>query len=120
MSKKSFRRKIGTYISLSFSSSSRWEEYQELYKLQTKQLEEQVLLLAQERDVWRSAVYDLAQKAGAGDQSYVARDKPLSCSKGRFRPKERFYSVRLGSDASRTLPDLSSCGPLYFTYVRFS
>ncbi|KAM6264775.1 LOW QUALITY PROTEIN: axonemal dynein light chain domain-containing protein 1 [Spheniscus humboldti] len=49
------------------------EEYRELHKLQRRQLEEQVLLLAQERDVWSSAAYDLALKAGAGDQSYIAR-----------------------------------------------
>uniref|UniRef100_A0A8C3K9W3 Axonemal dynein light chain domain-containing protein 1 n=1 Tax=Calidris pygmaea TaxID=425635 RepID=A0A8C3K9W3_9CHAR len=46
-------------------------KYRELYELQRRRLEEQVLLVAQERDVWSSAAYDLALKVGAGDQSYI-------------------------------------------------
>lgn len=38
------------------------KEYQELDTLQRRQLQEQALLLAQERDIWIAAVYDLAQK----------------------------------------------------------
>ncbi|KFQ28385.1 Axonemal dynein light chain domain-containing protein 1, partial [Merops nubicus] len=38
------------------------EEYHALYELQRKRLEGQVLLLAQERDLWSSAAYDLALK----------------------------------------------------------
>uniref|UniRef100_A0A8C0FC34 Uncharacterized protein n=1 Tax=Bubo bubo TaxID=30461 RepID=A0A8C0FC34_BUBBB len=37
-------------------------EYQQLYELQRRRLEEQVLLLARERDVCSSAAYDLALK----------------------------------------------------------
>ncbi|KFO85325.1 Axonemal dynein light chain domain-containing protein 1, partial [Buceros rhinoceros silvestris] len=44
------------------ANADRWEEYQEWYKLQKKRLEEQVLVIAQERDVWSSAVSDLALK----------------------------------------------------------
>ncbi|KFP30772.1 Axonemal dynein light chain domain-containing protein 1, partial [Colius striatus] len=43
-------------------SANLLEEYRELYELQRRRLEEQVLLLAQERDIWISAVYDLALK----------------------------------------------------------
>ncbi|NXQ83696.1 AXDN1 protein, partial [Nyctibius grandis] len=39
-----------------------WEEYRELYELQRRRLEEQVLQLAQERNIWSSAVCDLALK----------------------------------------------------------
>ncbi|NXD62863.1 AXDN1 protein, partial [Eolophus roseicapillus] len=38
------------------------EEYQELDTSQRRQLEEQALLLAQERDIWIAAMYDLARK----------------------------------------------------------
>ncbi|KAM9378972.1 axonemal dynein light chain domain-containing protein 1 [Phaethornis superciliosus] len=38
------------------------EEYRDLYELQRRRLEEQVLLLAQERDIWCSAAYGLALK----------------------------------------------------------
>lgn len=69
-------RNTGAHISLSFPSSSLLEEYRDLYELQRRRLEEQVLLLAQERDIWSSAAYDLALKVGAADQSYIARYKP--------------------------------------------
>ncbi|KFO13631.1 Axonemal dynein light chain domain-containing protein 1, partial [Balearica regulorum gibbericeps] len=49
-------------ISLSFPSSNLFEEYRELYELQRARLEEQVLQLARERDIWSSAAYDLALK----------------------------------------------------------
>ncbi|NWH26263.1 AXDN1 protein, partial [Grus americana] len=39
-----------------------FEEYRELYELQRARLEEQVLQLARERDIWSSAAYDLALK----------------------------------------------------------
>ncbi|KAM9007693.1 axonemal dynein light chain domain-containing protein 1 [Ara ararauna] len=38
------------------------EEYQKLDTLRGRQLEEQALLLAQERDIWIAAMYDLARK----------------------------------------------------------
>ncbi|XP_067997754.1 axonemal dynein light chain domain-containing protein 1 [Melanerpes formicivorus] len=38
------------------------EEFWELYELQRRSLEEQILLAAQERDIWSSAAYDLALK----------------------------------------------------------
>ncbi|XP_068807894.1 axonemal dynein light chain domain-containing protein 1 isoform X2 [Struthio camelus] len=38
------------------------EEYRELYELQRARLEEQILLLRQERDIWSSAAHDLALK----------------------------------------------------------
>uniref|UniRef100_A0A669PPA9 Axonemal dynein light chain domain containing 1 n=1 Tax=Phasianus colchicus TaxID=9054 RepID=A0A669PPA9_PHACC len=36
------------------------EQYRELYELQRRRLEDQVLMVAQERDIWSSAVRDLA------------------------------------------------------------
>uniref|UniRef100_A0A8C9FV72 Axonemal dynein light chain domain containing 1 n=1 Tax=Pavo cristatus TaxID=9049 RepID=A0A8C9FV72_PAVCR len=38
------------------------EQYRELYELQRRRLEEQVLMVAQERDIWSSAACDLALK----------------------------------------------------------
>ncbi|KFP01622.1 Axonemal dynein light chain domain-containing protein 1, partial [Calypte anna] len=38
------------------------KEYRDLYELQRRRLEEQVVLLAQERDIWTSAAYGLALK----------------------------------------------------------
>ncbi|NXT32816.1 AXDN1 protein, partial [Pelecanoides urinatrix] len=49
------------------------EEYRELYESQRRQLEEQVLLLAQERDVWSSAAYDLALKIVDRNQLTLVR-----------------------------------------------
>ncbi|NXH70266.1 AXDN1 protein, partial [Hydrobates tethys] len=49
------------------------EEYRELYELQRRRLEEQVLLLAQERDVWSSAAYDLALKIVERNQLTLVR-----------------------------------------------
>ncbi|NXF50836.1 AXDN1 protein, partial [Oceanites oceanicus] len=49
------------------------EEYRELYELQRRRLEEQVLLLAQERDVWSSAAYDLALKIVDRNQLTLVR-----------------------------------------------
>nr|XP_009489131.1 PREDICTED: axonemal dynein light chain domain-containing protein 1 [Pelecanus crispus] len=49
------------------------EEYRELYELQRRRLEKQVLLLAQERDVWSSAAYDLALKIVDRNQLTLVR-----------------------------------------------
>lgn len=70
-------RNTCAHISLSFPSSSLLEEYRELYELQRRRLEQQILLLAQERDIWISAACDLAMKVGAGPLSHLARYKPL-------------------------------------------
>ncbi|NWQ76352.1 AXDN1 protein, partial [Columbina picui] len=43
-------------------SANLLEEYRELYELQRRRLEQQILLLAQERDIWISAACDLAMK----------------------------------------------------------
>lgn len=53
--------------SLSFSSSL-LEQYRELYELQRRRLEDQVLAVAQERDIWSSAACDLALKVSMGGQ----------------------------------------------------
>ncbi|NXX48973.1 AXDN1 protein, partial [Tricholaema leucomelas] len=44
------------------------EEFRELYELQRRRLEDQVLLVAQERDLWSSAAYDLALQIIDRDQ----------------------------------------------------
>ncbi|KAM6262680.1 axonemal dynein light chain domain-containing protein 1 [Porphyrio hochstetteri] len=55
-----------------------FEEYRELYELQRAQLEEQILLLAQERDLWSSAAYDLALKITDRQQLTLVRRLHLS------------------------------------------
>ncbi|NWU53164.1 AXDN1 protein, partial [Dromas ardeola] len=54
------------------------EEYRELYELQRGRLEEQVLLVAQERDVWSSAAYDLALKIIDRNQLTLVRKLHVS------------------------------------------
>ncbi|NXU58825.1 AXDN1 protein, partial [Turnix velox] len=54
------------------------EEYRELYELQRGRLEEQVLLVSQERDLWISAVYDLALKIIDRNQLTLVRKLHLS------------------------------------------
>ncbi|KAM8805416.1 axonemal dynein light chain domain-containing protein 1 [Eudromia elegans] len=49
------------------------EEYRELYELQRTRLEEQILLLSQERDIWSSAAYDLALKVIDRNRLILAR-----------------------------------------------
>ncbi|OXB53312.1 hypothetical protein ASZ78_014789 [Callipepla squamata] len=48
------------------------EQYRELYELQRRRLEDQVLTVAQERDIWSSAACDLALKVGIGGQWHSA------------------------------------------------
>ncbi|KAK4819504.1 hypothetical protein QYF61_005855 [Mycteria americana] len=67
------QEELATAMQEAKANANLLEEYRELYELQRRRLEEQVLLLAQERDIWSSAAYDLALKVGAGDQSYIAR-----------------------------------------------
>ncbi|KAM6343148.1 axonemal dynein light chain domain-containing protein 1 [Alca torda] len=54
------------------------EEYRELYELQRGRLEEQVLLVARERDVWSSAAYDLALKIIDRNQLTLVRKLHVS------------------------------------------
>ncbi|NXJ63856.1 AXDN1 protein, partial [Rostratula benghalensis] len=56
------------------------EEYRELYELQRRRLEEQVLLVARERDVWSSAAYDLALKIIDRNQLTLVRRLHVSGS----------------------------------------
>ncbi|NWW44984.1 AXDN1 protein, partial [Pedionomus torquatus] len=56
------------------------EEYRELYELQRRRLEEQVLLVAQERDVWSSAAYDMALKIIDRNQLTLVRRLHISGS----------------------------------------
>lgn len=53
--------------SLSFPSSL-LEQYRELYELQRRRLEDQVLVVAQERDIWSSAACNLALMVSMGGQ----------------------------------------------------
>ncbi|NWX21657.1 AXDN1 protein, partial [Aegotheles bennettii] len=54
------------------------EEYRELYELQRRRLEEQVLLLARERDIWSSAARDLALKIIDRNQLTLVRSLHVS------------------------------------------
>ncbi|NWH49481.1 AXDN1 protein, partial [Fregata magnificens] len=56
------QEELATAMQEDTANANLLEEYRELYELQRRRLEEQVLLLAQERGVWSSAAYDLALK----------------------------------------------------------
>ncbi|XP_021260318.1 axonemal dynein light chain domain-containing protein 1 isoform X2 [Numida meleagris] len=49
------------------------EQYRELYELQRRRLEDQVLMVAQERDIWSSAACDLALKIIERNQLTLVR-----------------------------------------------
>lgn len=98
------------HTSLSFSSSL-LEQYRELYELQRRRLEDQVLLVAQERDIWSSAAYDLALKVGAGGQWYtegINRHSRQSCSKSKLHPKETFLFIKRNWVLTHLIPALPS------------
>ncbi|NWY05528.1 AXDN1 protein, partial [Nothoprocta ornata] len=80
------------------------EEYRELYELQRTRLEEQILLLSQERDIWSSAAYDLALKVIDRNQLILARKLYVS-EKTLFKVLKHFI-VLLASQDTRDLADL--------------
>ncbi|KFV41520.1 Axonemal dynein light chain domain-containing protein 1, partial [Tyto alba] len=80
------------------------EEYQELYELQRRRLEEQVLLLAQERDVWSSAAYDLALKII--DRNKLALVHRLHVSEKTLTNILKHFLVLLDSKDTGDLADL--------------
>uniref|UniRef100_A0A8B9CBR7 Axonemal dynein light chain domain containing 1 n=1 Tax=Anser brachyrhynchus TaxID=132585 RepID=A0A8B9CBR7_9AVES len=91
------------HTSLSFSSSL-LEQYRELYELQRRRLEDQVLLVAQERDIWSSAAYDLALKIIDRNQLTLVRRLDVS---GKTLTKVlKHFIVLLASKDTRDLADL--------------
>ncbi|KAM6080405.1 axonemal dynein light chain domain-containing protein 1 [Theristicus caerulescens] len=56
------QEELATAMQEAKANANLLEEYRDLYELQRRRLEKQVLLIAQERDVWSSAAYDLALK----------------------------------------------------------
>ncbi|CAN0223039.1 unnamed protein product [Bubo scandiacus] len=80
------------------------EEYQQLYELQRRRLEEQVLLLAQERDVCSSAAYDLALKIIDRDQLTLVRR--LHVSEKTLTNVLKHFIVLLASKDTGDLADL--------------
>ncbi|XP_009580889.1 PREDICTED: axonemal dynein light chain domain-containing protein 1 [Fulmarus glacialis] len=80
------------------------EEYRELYELQRRQLEEQVLLLAQERDVWSSAAYDLALKIV--DRNQLTFVRRLHVSGKTLTNVLKHFIVLLASKDTGDLADL--------------
>ncbi|NXA42119.1 AXDN1 protein, partial [Eudromia elegans] len=80
------------------------EEYRELYELQRTRLEEQILLLSQERDIWSSAAYDLALKVIDRNRLILARKLYVS-EKTLFKVLKHFI-VLLASQDTRDLADL--------------
>ncbi|NXI94698.1 AXDN1 protein, partial [Psophia crepitans] len=83
-----------------------FEEYRELYELQRARLEEQVLLLAQERDLWSSAAYDLALKASAGDLKELMLVRRLHVSAKTLTNVLKHFIVLLASQDTGDLADL--------------
>ncbi|NWY49612.1 AXDN1 protein, partial [Chionis minor] len=80
------------------------EEYRELYELQRRRLEEQVLLLAQERDVWSSTAYDLALKII--DRNQLTLVRRLHASGKTLNNVLKHFIVLLASKDSGDLADL--------------
>ncbi|KFQ82705.1 Axonemal dynein light chain domain-containing protein 1, partial [Phaethon lepturus] len=80
------------------------EEYRELYELQRRRLEEQVLLLARERDIWSSAAYDLALKIVDRNQLIFVRR--LHVSGKMLTNVLRHFIVLLASKDTGDLADL--------------
>ncbi|XP_063200137.1 axonemal dynein light chain domain-containing protein 1 [Chroicocephalus ridibundus] len=80
------------------------EEYRELYELQRGRLEEQVLLVAQERDVWSSAAYDLALKII--DRNRLTLVRKLHVSGNTLINVLKHFIVLLASKDTGDLADL--------------
>ncbi|NXW29834.1 AXDN1 protein, partial [Phaetusa simplex] len=80
------------------------EEYRELYELQRGRLEEQVLLVAQERDVWSSAAYDLALKII--DRNRLTLVRKLHVSGNTLINVLKHFIVLLASKDTEDLADL--------------
>ncbi|NXK26079.1 AXDN1 protein, partial [Arenaria interpres] len=80
------------------------EEYRELYELQRRRLEEQVLLVAQERDVWSSAAYDLALKII--DRNQLTLVRRLHASGSTLTNVLKHFIVLLASKDTGDLADL--------------
>ncbi|NWI24722.1 AXDN1 protein, partial [Sula dactylatra] len=67
------QEELATAMQETKANTNLLEEYRELYELQRRRLEEQVRLLAQERDVWSSAACDLALKIVDRNQLTLVR-----------------------------------------------
>uniref|UniRef100_A0A8C4KBA8 AXDN1 protein n=1 Tax=Dromaius novaehollandiae TaxID=8790 RepID=A0A8C4KBA8_DRONO len=80
------------------------EEYRELYELQRTRLEEQILLLSQERDIWSSAAYDLALEVIDRNRLMLARR--LYVSEKTLTKVLKHFIVLLASQDTRDLADL--------------
>ncbi|NXS69741.1 AXDN1 protein, partial [Pandion haliaetus] len=80
------------------------EEYRELYELQRRRLEEQVVLLAQERDIWSSAAYDLALKII--DRNQLTLVRRLHVSGKTLTDILKHFIVLLASKDTGDLADL--------------
>ncbi|NWJ04134.1 AXDN1 protein, partial [Crypturellus undulatus] len=80
------------------------EEYRELYELQRTRLEEKILLLSQERDIWSSTAYDLALKVIDRNRLILARKLYVS-EKTLFKVLKHFI-VLLASQDTKDLSDL--------------
>ncbi|NWI65000.1 AXDN1 protein, partial [Todus mexicanus] len=81
-----------------------FEDYRKLYELQRKRLEEEVLLLAQERDIWNSAAYDLALKII--DRNQLTLIRKLSVSGKTLTTVLKHFIALLASKDMGDLADL--------------
>uniref|UniRef100_A0A8D0ELF5 Uncharacterized protein n=1 Tax=Strix occidentalis caurina TaxID=311401 RepID=A0A8D0ELF5_STROC len=79
------------------------EEYQQLYELQRRRLEEQVLLLARERGVCSSAAYDLALKVGIIDRDQLTLVRRLHVSEKTLTNVLKHFIVLLASKVGTCL-----------------
>ncbi|NXJ10988.1 AXDN1 protein, partial [Odontophorus gujanensis] len=80
------------------------EQYRELYELQRRRLEDQVLMVAQERDIWSSAACDLALKIIERNQLTLVRR--LHVSGKALTQVLKHFIVLLASKDLRDLAEL--------------
>uniref|UniRef100_A0A8B9VIG2 Axonemal dynein light chain domain containing 1 n=1 Tax=Anas zonorhyncha TaxID=75864 RepID=A0A8B9VIG2_9AVES len=81
-------------------------KYRELYELQRRRLEYQVLLVTQERDIWNSAAYDLALKVGIIDRNQLTLVRRLDVSGKALTKVLKHFIVLLASKDTSDLADL--------------
>ncbi|XP_075364052.1 axonemal dynein light chain domain-containing protein 1 isoform X8 [Mycteria americana] len=98
------QEELATAMQEAKANANLLEEYRELYELQRRRLEEQVLLLAQERDIWSSAAYDLALKIA--DRNQLTLVRRLHVSGKTLTNVLKHFIVLLASKGTGDLADL--------------
>ncbi|NXT23855.1 AXDN1 protein, partial [Syrrhaptes paradoxus] len=101
---KKAQGELATAMQEAETNANLLEEYRELCELHRRRQEEEVLLLAQERDVWISAAYGLAQKIVDRNQLILVRR--LHVSEKTLTNVLKHFAVLLASKDTGDLADL--------------